>query len=664
MPVSKNNFYFGGDNINDKGYIGNDPVLPTPTATVTSTPTNTVTPTFTPTNTITPSITPSQTPTISETPTQTPTISLTPSHTPTCTPTILPTPTPTPSLTPKKIPVTPPAQRLPIIDPIDIKKDPVDSPKLYVTQTPTPTQTSTPTQTPTPTPTQTGTPTQTPTQTSTRTQTPTQTPTNTATPTQTSTQTPTQTPTPTGTSTGTPTQTCTPTNTISPTQSPTSNPTPTPTPSITATVTPSITVSPSPTITQTTTISVTPSITNTATNTQTPSRTPTNTPTNLPKDYDGNIAWWRFDDDTLDYGCYGYNLSPYPSSRTLSKSNVPPDYFPGKSSKWNDSLYFDASYDLRYLSTFPNLPKITVACWVKIDTGFSGLTRNSFYKTTISGTTVYDFGMDANGDVYIGIAKKYINNIVPGKTLTDGLWHSIIFQVDATSAAACPVTVLIDGVGVNSFANGATPTTINISSVLPSGVPSGKSSTLQVGNSITGLVDEVMVWDYILSSTTLNSILANPESVKKCDTQTPTPTQTCTPSHTPTKTPTPPASYNPYIKLDSQTKSPSPCVGTYPYCVGATGTFGLYDINTGKEGVYYGVKLGVPATSITFYLYEGYTALESDIVAANKAVLTLTSPTYTGIITGLKSGTVYSVMGINNLNQRSNITYIIVQNYP
>lgn len=126
-----------------------------------------------------------------------------------------------------------------------------DSP-IYVTRTPTPTLTNTPTNTvtpsvtptntatpttpisPTPTPTNTTflTPTPTPTLTPTNTNTPTNTPTNTATPTPTNTNTPTVTPTNTPTVTQTPT--VTPTNTRTPTQTPTVTPTNTPTPSVRA----------------------------------------------------------------------------------------------------------------------------------------------------------------------------------------------------------------------------------------------------------------------------------------------------------------------------------------------------------------------------------------------------------------------------------------------
>jgi hypothetical protein len=101
--------------------------------------------------------------------------------------------------------------------------------------------------------------------------TPTSTPTNTPTPTATATNTPTNTPTPTETPTNTPTPTETPTNTPTPTETPTNTPLPTDTPTPTATPT---NTPPPPTDT--------PTPTNTPTNTPTATPTPTNTPTNTP----------------------------------------------------------------------------------------------------------------------------------------------------------------------------------------------------------------------------------------------------------------------------------------------------------------------------------------------------------------------------------------------
>ncbi|MCW5853577.1 MAG: VWA domain-containing protein [Anaerolineae bacterium] len=152
--------------------------------------------------------------------------------------------------------------------------------------TPTPTQTLTPTQTPT----RTLTPTVTRTSTPTQTLTPTLTPTVTRTPTPTSTVTMTWTP----TATSTPTSTRTPTATYTPTPTPTQTLTPTLTATRTATAT--ATHTPTATFTPTSTRTHTPTHTPTATVTPTDTATPTLTPTHTitPSPSPTPIIHWVF----------------------------------------------------------------------------------------------------------------------------------------------------------------------------------------------------------------------------------------------------------------------------------------------------------------------------------------------------------------------------------
>jgi len=254
--------------IDTQGCDVGDMVFITPTPTSSVTPTQTPTQTGTPTQTPTSSVTPTQTPTQTTTPTQTPTQTSTPTQTPfsalhyvgqnsytmsstTCNDamTILPyytylsesSTTPVSGATVYETSVN------------GVLYNPFNGGRNYYKMvfgeyyyivridtngeimsyeicsgliTPTPTPTTTQTQTPTNTPTQTTTQTQTPTNTSTNTLTPTNTPTNTETPTNTPTPTQTETPgfTPTNTPTNTSTPTNTPTNTSTPTPTPTSLP--------------------------------------------------------------------------------------------------------------------------------------------------------------------------------------------------------------------------------------------------------------------------------------------------------------------------------------------------------------------------------------------------------------------------------------------------------
>lgn len=172
-------------------------ILPSETPKPSNTPTPTLTSTPQPSYSVTPTPTITSTPTLTRTPQ--PTYSVTPTNTPTST--LTNTPSQTPSLTPN--PTSTPINYF--IECVSVVKNFVlecEDNILYITLTPTPTQTITPTQTTTTTPTSTNTPTLTPT--------PTNTPSITPTLTNTSTSTNTPTPTESVTQTNTPTPTVTP----------------------------------------------------------------------------------------------------------------------------------------------------------------------------------------------------------------------------------------------------------------------------------------------------------------------------------------------------------------------------------------------------------------------------------------------------------------------
>jgi hypothetical protein len=150
------------------------------------------------------------------------------------------------------------------------------TPSATPSNTPSPTFTSTPSPTPSATPTFTSTPSPTPSATPTFTSTPSPTPS--ATPTFTSTPSPTPSATPTFTSTPSPTPSATPTFTSTPSATPSNTPSPSPS------ATPSNTPSPSPSATPSNTPSPSPTFTNTpsATPSNTPSPSPSATPSNTP----------------------------------------------------------------------------------------------------------------------------------------------------------------------------------------------------------------------------------------------------------------------------------------------------------------------------------------------------------------------------------------------
>jgi outer membrane protein assembly factor BamB len=255
MPAiaSDGTIYMSSDT-DDNFYAYNGPLVPTPTATATSSPTATASRTATPTATSTRSATATATATATGTTTATATATPTATATVTATSTATPTATTTATAT-----ATPTA-----------------------TATVTATRTATPTATATASPTATATVTRTATATATATASPTSTATATPTPTTTGTPTTTATasPTRTATATSTATPTATATSTATATRTATVTVTATPTPTTTATETTTATVSATPSTVRTPVVSATPTATATATATNT--ATATFTPTPMP----------------------------------------------------------------------------------------------------------------------------------------------------------------------------------------------------------------------------------------------------------------------------------------------------------------------------------------------------------------------------------------------
>ena len=296
----------------------------------------------------------------------------------------------------------------------------VEEPPVSPTPTPTVTNTLTPSPTPdpslTPTPTVTPTPTLTPTPTPTPdpslTPTPTVTPTCTITPTATITPHASPTGTPTGTPTATPTISITPSVSVTPPVSvtPTSTQTPTPTKTIpassTPTPTPTISVTPTRTPKQSPNPTLTPTPTRTPVSSATPTRTPTPAVTVTPSTppapvINPNIvAYYKFDSSITDSTCNKFDLN-------LVNTSNSPTYQNGKI---GNSAFFNTGQGV-YNASFPYLPKITVAAWVKLNKTYTApsnsLTYNTWYNVDEYQSAIASFnGANTSvGTIYLDFKK-------------------------------------------------------------------------------------------------------------------------------------------------------------------------------------------------------------------------------------------------------------------
>ena len=287
--------------------------------------------------------------------------------------------------------------------------------------------------------------------------------------------------------------------------------------------------------TPTPTISLTPSPTKRAT---IPS-SPTPTPTNYKTPFLGMIAWYKFEQNLLDSSGHNYHLSP------ITSGNVP-TYVNGK---FNYAADFSSSTGA-FNDSFPFIPEITVAAWVKskstgaynasVDNANSGF--RSIFKYTVNGVVDYDFGMNANSYAYCivggntsgtGNLWTMINdnpNAGSRTVLNDGNWHYINWQVKATDPTNVSLQYRVDGSGWVSLGHNISISPNYISNAL---------HNIQTGiNSFNGIVDEIIVWGRLLTIDELNTVGTNP-TIIPFETPTPTPTKNLPPSQTPTKSPTP-----------------------------------------------------------------------------------------------------------------------------
>jgi hypothetical protein len=324
-------------------------------------------------------------------------------------------------------------------------------------------------------------------------------------PTQTPTATPTYTPTSTSKIINIPTPTPTPTLQVS--QTPFATPTQTPLrpPRITPTPTPIPSNSPLlPTPFPTQSVSI-------------PAPTKTPTPSSPSSSITSNlIAYYKFDNpyNYFDSSCNHYDLSP-----------VNPSDLPSFQKGYiNEDIVLNNGQVLKNAS-FPYIPQITVAAWVKLNSTYSGgVTTNtsnrSLFSYNINGINEYDFGFTPDGYTYIsntGISSYH--NFEP--SINDQSWHFVAWQVDTINGS---MRYLVDG---------------NVGASVPCQRNSITNSLhlVQIGlGGFQGQIDEMAIWSKILTDTELDQYANNTSSVQTCFTSTPTPTPTVTPTLTPTPT--------------------------------------------------------------------------------------------------------------------------------
>ncbi|MFN0278184.1 MAG: LamG-like jellyroll fold domain-containing protein [Pyrinomonadaceae bacterium] len=327
----------------------------------------------------------------------------------------------------------------------------------------------------------------------------------------TSTSTPTDTPTDTATPTATATETFTPTPTATETFTPTATDTPTDTPTATATET----FTPTATATET----FTP--TATATATDTPTDTPTNTPTAAPTcvQPSGKEVWYRAEGDGNDAQGPTFEDGMLENGASFGTGKI------------GQGFVLDGNGDRVQLGNPANLriQDFTIEAWIKRSSS-TVVTNNPF--PGVNAGTFLAYGQGGYGFIIDEATSRLILTrvgvsfvIAPTLPITDTNFHHV-----AVTKVGNQVIFYVDGVAT-------APVTDNAVFTFTTNIAIGTRGDANVQNAFFGTIDELGVYNRVLTSTEINTIV-NAGNTGQCSTATPTPTDTPTATATDTPTPT------------------------------------------------------------------------------------------------------------------------------
>jgi hypothetical protein len=275
--------------------------------------------------------------------------------------------------------------------------------------------------------------------------------------------------------------------------------------------------------------------------------------------------------------------------------------------KYNQSVDFNNAQTVRY-ATFPALPTITVAAWVKISPVISPtLTSNrSLFHYSVNGIAECDFGFTSDSYLYartaLGNGRTSLSKA--GEPVLSSGWNFVAFQYSPNNFVRYKV-------------NNSTWIQGNASAAI-----TNSAHLLQIGRGgFDGQIDELAVWNRILTESELNKFANNPQSAQICF-----PTPTATPTLTRTPTPTRPIRvYNIYV---TNSTTPYQNLDLFTYSKNYNTTIGKWD--------------GVSPDILNIYINSGATIISD---STDKAALYIQNFPSSASINLINNGTIVGASG-------------------
>jgi hypothetical protein len=167
----------------------------------------------------------------------------------------------------------------------------------------------------------------------------------------------------------------------------------------------------------------------------------------------------------------------------------------------NDYIDCGGASDFSFTDGAGNDDPFSISAWVKLDS--ASIQRIVDKSGTTQASRSYLFGTDGDSkfSMFMGPGTGNYLYVRENTALSTGVWHHLVATYDGSNT----------GSGITLYKNGSASSTSNLSSGSYAGMPS-TSETLKIGrlnlngSVMNGLVDEVAIFDYELTSSQVSSI--------------------------------------------------------------------------------------------------------------------------------------------------------------